>query len=135
MNSADLPSVAELEALSLEELRSCWRRLYGEPPSLRSVPLMRMLLAWRVQVAAEQGLSGEVRAALKRKGAMRAEGLELGIGATLTRNWNGKRVEVVVESDGFIWEGRRFKSLSAAATAIAGTRWNGPRFFGLRDTQ
>ena len=56
----------------------------------------------------------------------------LGIGATLRREWRGRTVEVVVEADGFRWEGRTYPSLSAAATAIAGTRWNGPRFFGLR---
>ena len=46
--------------------------------------------------------------------------------------WQDRIVEVVVTSEGFRWEDRTFPSLSAAATAIAGTRWNGPRFFGLR---
>jgi hypothetical protein len=58
----------------------------------------------------------------------------LGIGAKLRRNWQGQTVEMVVEEDGFRWNGRTYRSLSAAATAIAGSRWNGPRFFGLRDT-
>jgi hypothetical protein len=119
--------------MTLEELRACWRAAYGEPPPLRSVPILRMLLAWRVQTAAGGALSGEVRAAIRRKGAVKAEGLDFGIGAKLTRNWKGVRIEVIVEPDGFNWEGRSYKSLSAVATAIAGTRWNGPRFFGLRD--
>ena len=63
---------------------------------------------------------------------MQPEGLELGVGARLRREWRGRTVEVVVEEDGFRWEERLYPSLSAAATAIAGTRWNGPRFFGLR---
>jgi len=61
------------------------------------------------------------------------EGLQLGVGARLRREWQGRTVEVEVEAGGFRWEGRLYPSLSAAATAIAGTRWNGPRFFGLRD--
>jgi hypothetical protein len=62
------------------------------------------------------------------------EGRHLGIGAVLTRNWKGRKVTVVVEENGFKWDGKMFPSLSAAATAIAGSRWNGPRFFGLRET-
>jgi hypothetical protein len=61
-----------------------------------------------------------------------AEGQELGIGTTFRRTCNGEEQVVTVVDSGFEWKGRRFKSLSAAATAIAGTRWNGPRFFGLR---
>ena len=71
--------------------------------------------------------------ALAKTGAVAAEGRHLGIGARLTRNWKGREVEVVVEEQGFRWQDRHYPSLSAAATAIAGTRWNGPRFFGLRD--
>jgi hypothetical protein len=44
-------------------------------------------------------------------------------------------VEVVVAQDGFHWNGKAYRSLSAAATAIAGSRWNGPRFFGMRQSR
>ena len=125
--------VDRIAALDLEGLRCEWGRRYGAPPPLRSVPLLAMLLAWRVQADAHGGIGSATRRALVRKGPMRVEGLELGIGARLTRQWQGRTHEVVVEADGFRWEGRLYKSLSAAATAIAGSRWNGPRFFGLRD--
>jgi hypothetical protein len=124
--------VTGIEAMDLEALRSLWDRHYGAPPALRSVPILRMLLAWRLQADRHGGLDRETRRALGRKGPARAEGLDLGVGARLTRRWQGREVEVVVEADGFRWEGRLFPSLSAAATAIAGARWNGPRFFGLR---
>jgi hypothetical protein len=94
---------------------------------------MRMLLAWRVQADAYGGLDTETRRALARTGACQPEGLHLGVGATLTRNWKGCKIEVVVEECGFRWNDQLYPSLSAAATAIAGSRWNGPRFFGLRD--
>ena len=90
------------------------------------------MLAWRLQAEVLGGLDSETRRLLGRRGPVRMEGLELGAGAILRREWQGRVVEVLVERDGFCWEGKTYRSLSAAATAIAGTRWNGPRFFGLR---
>lgn len=126
-------SIAEIDAMGLEELRSFWARHYGAPLALRSVPILKMLIAWRIQAAAFGGLDLEARKSLRRKGQAKAEGLNLGIGAKVTRTWQGRRVEVIVDADGFRWEGKHYKSLSAVASAIAGSRWNGPRFFGLRD--
>ena len=125
--------VVEIGRMDLDQLREFWRWRYGAPPSLRSVPIMQMQLAWRVQAEALGGLDAQSRRALTRTGAVEAEGRSFGVGALLTRNWKGRRVEVEVEVDGFRWNDRLFPSLSAAATAIAGSRWNGPRFFGLRD--
>ena len=134
MNDSEVADVlVELGSMNLEQLRQTWRERYGAPPPLRSASIMRMLLAWRVQCEAYGGLDGDTRKALARTGAVAAEGRHLGIGARLTRNWKGREVEVVVEEQGFRWRDQLYPSLSAAATAIAGTRWNGPRFFGLRD--
>jgi hypothetical protein len=125
--------VEALARLDLEGLRSVWRRHWGAPPKLRSVELMRLMIAFRLQAAALGGLDRETRRKLERTGRVRAEGLELGPGTVLRRTWKGEPVEVVVEAEGFRWQGRLYPSLSAAARAIAGVRWNGPRFFGLRE--
>ena len=125
--------IARITALDLEGLRAAWDARYGEVPRLRSVTLLRQLLAWRVQAAELGGLDRATRRSLLAKGRGEAEGLHLGIGARLARNWQGRTVEVVVEPTGFRWQDSLYPSLSAAATAIAGSRWNGPRFFGLRD--
>jgi len=125
--------IQEINAMGLEELRTLWKRRYGSPTKLRSAPLMRMLLSWRGQTEQYGGIDADTRKALSRTGRAQAEARDLGVGAILTRNWKGRNIEVVVEEGGFWWEGTRYPSLSAAATAIAGTRWNGPRFFGLRD--
>jgi hypothetical protein len=125
--------VAEVSSLDLEGLREFWRGRYGAPPPLRSVALLRLQLAWRLQAEAHGGLDAETRRLLSRSGPTEPEGRQLGVGAILQRNWKGRRVEVVVEESGFRYEDRVFPSLSAAASAIAGSRWNGPRFFGLRD--
>ncbi|GGD45505.1 DUF2924 domain-containing protein [Erythrobacter arachoides] len=124
--------VEALEAMDLEELRDRWRQLWGAPPPLRSAPILRLLLAWRIQSSALGGLDAETRRLLSRSGPVEPEGQHLGNGAVLTRHWQGREVRVIVEDEGFRWEGQLFASLSAAASAIAGSRWNGPRFFGLR---
>jgi len=49
------------------------------------------------------------------------------------REWDGAEHVITVLKDGFDWQGRRYKSLSSIARDITGTRWNGYRFFGLRD--
>ena len=90
------------------------------------------MLAWRIQVTMLGGLDADTRKALARSGAVEPEGRQLGVGATLRREWQGAEVIVRVTDKGFDWNGRTFRSLSAAATAIAGSKWNGPRFFGLR---
>ena len=124
--------VGRLKTLDLEALRLLWRQRGGSRLSLRSPELMRLLLAWRLQAAVHGGLDPETRRRLRLRGRVQPEGLELGVGARLRREWRGRTVEVMVEEDGFRWEERLYPSLSAAATAIAGSRWNGPRFFGLR---
>ena len=124
--------VAALDGLDLHALRIKWRERFGAPPAFRSTEMLRLLLAWRIQALALGGLDRDTRHALSRTGRVVAEGQDLGVGATLRRVWNGEEQVVTVLGTGFEWNGRTFKSLSAAASAIAGTRWNGPRFFGLR---
>jgi len=58
---------------------------------------------------------------------------ELHPGTILVREWNGQMQRVAVIADGFAWNGKTYPSLSKVAFAITGTRWSGPKFFGLRD--
>jgi hypothetical protein len=132
MSDVIVREVEALAGLDLDGLRAAWRVRYGCPPPLRSVELLRLMLAWRIQAEAFGALDRETRRRLRRRGATEAEGLSLGVGARLRREWQGRVIEVEVEATGFRWQGTLYPSLSAAATAIAGTRWNGPRFFGLR---
>ena len=124
--------LAKLVHADLASLRAHWPARWGPPPLLRSVGLLRLTIAWRLQAEALGGLDRAARRQIARTGRLQPEGQELGLGARLRREWQGRMVEVVVTPEGFRWADRTFPSLSAAATAIAGTRWNGPRFFGLR---
>jgi hypothetical protein len=126
----DAELLRRLQAAGLQELRGEWERRYGAAPRLRSPDLLRRILAWRIQAADEGGLD---RAARRMLAGSRAgpEALLAG-GAIITREWKGVRHEVEVADGGYIYNGERWKSLSEVARAITGTRWNGPRLFGLR---
>lgn len=133
MTGPDDLDCSDLDRLGLDELRKLWRERYGRPPSLRSPEILAHLLAWRVQVARHGGLEEPVRRAIRRPGRVRSRPA-LNPGSRLTRDWKGVSHEVTVEPDGrFRHQGQLYKSLSEVARAIAGSRWNGPRFFGLRE--
>jgi hypothetical protein len=125
--------IAGLSTMSLDALRAVWRSRYGAPPKLRSPQLLRLNLAWRIQADAFGGLDAETKRRLRRGGAGAAAADRLQPGVRLIREWKGMPHEVVVEEGGFRYDGRVWKSLSEIARHISGARWNGPRFFGLRD--
>lgn len=134
MRVADMEREIEtLAGLDLEGLRAIWAAHFGDIPKLRSPDLLRQLLAWRLQATDLGGIDRDTRRRLTGRGPVEAEGQHLGQGAILRRDWQGRRIEAVVEAGGFRCEGTLYPSLSAVARAITGTRWNGPRFFGLRE--
>jgi Protein of unknown function (DUF2924) len=128
MTGSDI--LASLEISRLEDLRSEWRRRFGAPPSLRSAELLRHVMAWRIQSSESGGFDTRTRRLL-RSGANSREAL-LATGTIIAREYHGIRHEVEVTEGGYFHDGRAWNSLSEIARAITGTRWNGPRFFGLR---
>jgi hypothetical protein len=123
---------ATLGDLGLEPLRVIWRERFGAPPAIRSPEILGLMLAWRIQAACEGGLDGELRRTIRRP-ASAPVATALTPGTRLTREWQGVRHEVVVEPDGRLrYRNELHRSLSQVARKIAGSRWNGPRFFGLR---
>ena len=130
-HSADI-DCAGLGELGLEPLRAIWRERFGAPSSLRSPEILALMLAWRIQAAREGGLDGELRRAIRRPASVPVA-TRLTPGTRLTREWQGVRHEVVVEPDGRLrHRDELHRSLSQVARKITGSRWNGPRFFGLR---
>ena len=140
-----LARLASLKAMSVLELKTEWQRLFatGAPNNSRS--FLETRLAYRIQELAYGGLSREAARLLdaladeidgvpQRKSRMTDPRKPIA-GTRLVREWNGVAHTVTVLRDGFEWQGRRYKSLSAIARAIAGTRWNGWRFFGLRQAE
>jgi hypothetical protein len=136
--------VARLRDLDLAELRARWHTLFGRrPPSSLPRHLLFRVLAYRVQAAVlgdldrdfERLLDHTVLSDANRKHGVKLKRVRgtLQQGTILSREWNGRIERVAVSADGFAWKGKTYQSLSKVAFAITGTRWNGPRFFGLRD--
>ena len=139
MHPSALKQVAELANLDFRGLQARWRTLFGAKPPKASATYLRRRLAYRLQELAFGGLSEDARhrlteiaAALEHPEAgKRRKDLPVP-GTRLVRQWNGARHEVTVTAEGFEYQGRPYRSLSAIARTITGTRWNGPAFFGLR---
>jgi hypothetical protein len=123
------------------ELRVRYRELFRtEPPKAFGPDLLRRCIAHRIQERAYGGLSTSTRRLLNQlvKAAMAKPNGRLELprrikpGSELVRTWKGKTYRVMVMANGFAYDGKTFAALSEIASAITGTRWNGPRFFGLR---
>jgi len=138
-----LAQIAELGRLDRPALLERWKSLFGTEPPRYSKQLLVARLAYRVQELAYGGLSDVAKAKLgegmpidEQHGVRLARrGRRAGtpvVGTRLVREWQGERYEVVVTDRGFALDGRPFRSLSAAARHITGTRWNGRVFFGLK---
>jgi hypothetical protein len=145
LKAAANPAVeAELDRLPttpISDLRKRYRELIRtEPPKAFGPDLLRRSIAHRIQEKAYGGFSPSTRRLLDHlvKAAMAKPNgrLELPLrikpGSELVRTWKGKTYRVMVMADGFAHEGKTFTSLSEIASEITGTKWNGPRFFGLR---
>ena len=119
-----------IDQMTLSELRLFWSGRWGAAPGLRSVGLLKHLIAWRIQVAIFGGLDPETRGLLRSRSIPTRP--RPAVGTRLTREYLGVLHQVEILDRGVLYDGQQFSSLSKAAQAITGTHWNGPRFFGLR---
>jgi len=141
--------IAHLRGLDLKGLRSRWQSVIQRPPP-DHLPryLLFAIIPYRVQADRLGDLDHETRQVLDRSdsketGATMSARLvsfdqkrtELTPGTVLIREWDRHSQRVMVMADGFAWNGQTYDSLSKVAFAITGTKWNGPRFFGLRDKE
>jgi hypothetical protein len=151
--------VAALERMTVDQLRSKYADVFGEPTRSRHKQYLVKRIIWRMQANAEGGLSERAR-----KRAMElANDADLRVtpprerkpapgagertrtvsakvrahngllpGSVIKRDYKGRTIRVNVLADGFEYEGERYKSLTAVAKAVSGKHWNGFHFFGLR---
>ena len=128
--------LAALEIMSLVQLRETWSATTDKPLPRISAALLRLAIAWELQAAAHGGLSRKTQQTLSQLAAGKTDTRPAQAGMRLMREWNGKLHVVSIDKDGTVcWNDRRWKSLSAVARAITGTRWSGPAFFGLNQRQ
>jgi hypothetical protein len=128
--------VDQIRSLGVEALRKRWRMMFGAvPPKGLTKDILGRMIAYRIQEEAFGGLDRETIKLLDRlaRGEKPNElNRRLKPGTVLVREYNGERHTVTVMPDGFSWQETTYSSLSVIAQTITGTKWNGPRFFGLR---
>jgi hypothetical protein len=139
--------IAHLRDLDLNGLRARWKGVFRRQAPLH-LPrhLLFAVLAYRLQADELGDLASDTVRLLKQIGSNGStvdaarlasefdrRHIDLKTGTVLTRAWNGQCHRVMVVDEGFDWNGKTYDSLSRIAFAITGSKWNGPRFFGLRD--
>jgi hypothetical protein len=142
MKSSVLAQLASLKGAPAELLKARWRMLFDTEPPPYNRRFLESRLAYRLQELAHGGLSADVHQRLKAAaGDLPAKGSKAGkraagdrpiSGTRLIRDWKGVEHQVTVRDADFEYQGRPYKSLSAVARTITGTRWNGLVFFGLK---
>ena len=139
--------IAHLRGLDLKGLRARWLSVFQKPaPAHLTRHLLFAVIAYRLQADGFGDLDHATRQVLDRTIAKEIgpaisarlasfdqKRTELTPGTVLVRDWDQRSQRVMVMADGFAWNGQTYDSLSKVAFAITGTKWNGPRFFGLRD--
>ncbi|MCX7309513.1 MAG: DUF2924 domain-containing protein [Afipia sp.] len=133
--------LTQLETASLDDLRKRHRLLVrADPPKAFGSDLLRRTIAQRIQEKAYGGLPRPTQRALdqliKAVHSQPSGNVEIARrikpGSVLVREWKGTSHRVTVLAEGFAYRGTTYGNLSEIASSIAGSRWNGPRFFGLR---
>jgi hypothetical protein len=141
--------IAHLRGLDLRGLRARWQSVFQRPaPAHLTRHLLFAVIAYRLQADRFGDIDHETKQVLDRTIAEEAgqvtsarlasfdqKRTELAPGTVLVREWDRRSVRVMVMADGFAWNGQTYDSLSKVAFAITSTKWNGPRFFGLRDKE
>lgn len=123
-----------------EELKHEWAHRFGSPAPSLSPVLLRLGIGYKLQEERQGGISRSTRSLLRQAAARAGEAdhkmplpRKLTLGTRLVRDWHGVGHTVTVLDGGFEYDGKHWRSLSAIANAITGTKWNGPRFFGLAE--
>jgi hypothetical protein len=136
--------IAQLRDLDLLGLRARWHSVFKrKAPENLPKHLLFKILAYQLQAEIFGDLGRQIRKFLERVAtATESPGKSKPVvlrrqrlppGTTLVREWNGASQRVDVLETGFAWNGKTYRSLSQIARAITGTRWSGPRFFGVRE--
>jgi Protein of unknown function (DUF2924) len=138
MGRRALMTLDRLEELGPLDLKEEWARCHGAPAPSLTPDLLRLGIAYRLQEKKQGGLSRESKRLLRQAitiahqdNAMAPSPRRLSPGTRLVRDWHGTGHTVTVLDDGFEYDARIWRSLTAIAKAITGTHRNGPRFFGL----
>jgi hypothetical protein len=160
MDPTAISAIEELQHLKIPALKKRYRELFGEDSKSSNKQFLFRRIAWRLQANAEGDLNERARrrvaeiaddrdlrvrapkefvarpdsgsGSVDRTRPPKDHRLP-GPGTLLTRRAGDRQIVVKVLTDGFEYESRRYRSLSAIAREVTGTRWNGLLFFGVAE--
>lgn len=127
-----------LATMSPAQLCIEWRRVWKAAPPEMTADLHARGIAWKIQERSAGGVAPATLRILRALASGKGERTPSGVlkpGTRILREWNGRSVNVLVVEQGFLFEDRAYRSLSAIAREVTGTKWSGPRFFGLKASQ
>lgn len=141
--------IAQLRDLDVRGLQARWKIVFRKlaPPHLPK-HLLFGVLAYKLQAEALGDINNATKRILEQSTGIKSRTQVAGqleildrqqttaeAGTMLVREWKGRKHRVMVMAEGFAWNGKTYNSLSGVAFAMTGTRWNGPKFFGMRKVQ
>jgi len=131
-----LPSLIDLKISPVSELRTTYETIFNVPLQQRvSLDFIKGNLAWVIQAQHHKKDPFTLREHLIKKANCSTPKNKISYkpGTRLIREWQGQTYEVTVMGKGYLWHRKQYRSLTAIAQEITGTKWSGPRFFGLND--
>jgi len=122
--------IARIEVFDRADCLELWRASFGKtPPKYLSAQFMKRVLIWNLQNERLGGVSSKTERRLSQIASGKKPRAKAKPGSYLVREWNGRTYQVEVTRDGYLLDGKTWRSLSAIARHITGAHWSGPRFF------
>ncbi len=133
-----IKQIIALQEMNEASLRSMWDKFFDYKPEIGSRQHMIAKIAYKIQEQVYGGVDPVTESKIREKAKKtslidkkKRKKFDPQIGTKIVKEYHDKTHEVLVVEDGFAYEGAIFKSLSAIANKITGTKWNGLKFFGV----
>ncbi|MBO7453855.1 MAG: DUF2924 domain-containing protein [Alphaproteobacteria bacterium] len=134
-----IKQIIALQSMDENSLRNMWDKFFDYKPEVSSRQHMISKIAYKIQELAYGGVDPDTEEKIREqakktslKNQKKKKKFQPQIGTKIVKEYHDKTYEVLVVNDGFAYEGNVFKSLSAIANKITGTKWNGLKFFGVK---
>lgn len=139
-----IKQITKLQSMSVQELENIWRTMFDHEPEVNSRKYIIGKIAYRIQELAYGALATETEDKIKAcaketqkksvaPSSKNQKKFHPTIGTIIVKKYHDKLHEVMVVNEGFSYGGMVYKSLSAVACKITGTKWNGLKFFGVKE--
>jgi len=128
--------MTQFDLMTRQELIKVYQEVISKPPPVKArKEFLLGNISWHIQAQSISKNVNQLRQKIVTNAARQrtSPNVSYKAGTRLIREWRGISHEVLIEVNHFVWQQRKYKSLSEIAREITGTRWSGPRFFGLKN--